>query len=300
MQKQLHIYPTLIVLSYLGTNLSIQSQLFNKQQREFVTKKVRYIFPNIQYTIDLDSPTFWDVKDSKILSIANHLCFKISNQSSIQLLVTTNFTNQEICQTNTSPQYIFQSLKNPDYSLKKITLYFSEIDANFELSSWGTNNFKRLNDFLLIPELTRYFQIVRSVFYKCNLVIDKGFFSRVLDVPQVKLISSTLDCKYLNKKLENIESLTQEEGSHLNQNMKKQFFSNVKRLILVNNVENSIHRKYPNIEYLYIDEQKREDGKILSIAPQNFTFKHLKEVYLDKRVTDTQIEFIVRKFYEES
>eukprot|EP00347_Sterkiella_histriomuscorum_P010697 403375273 len=354
MQRYLHIYPSLIVLSYFRENQSIQSQLLNKQQREFVVKKVRQIFPNIQYTIDLDTPNLRNIKDSRILSIASNLCFKILNKTPIELLQqillelidpedyslqskinnvittiikqtkilrkklqqseieeqnqeshsphknnssqlnqTSNFDYEKL--PHTSSIYILQSLKNPDYTLKKITQNFSEISTEIVQNQWRQDYLTSFYDFLIIPELIQYFQIIGTVFNKCDLVIDKGFFSRVLDVPQVQLISSNLNCKCLKKKLENIEYLAQEEGSNLNQKMKKQFFSNVKQLDLVNNVENGISQKYPNIEYLYIDEQKREQGKIFTFAPKNYTFKHLKEVYLDKKATDTSIEFIIRK-----
>eukprot|EP00347_Sterkiella_histriomuscorum_P010106 403338647 len=280
MQKQLHIYPTIIALSYLGAGWSIKSQLLNRQQRQFVVKKVQSLFPQTQYIIDLHPQSGWKLNESKILTIANNLCFKIYDKTTIQVLYQ-----------------LFNSLINPEDPNKPKSISFKEpqkfTQLQFKMSE--KKDLQELVSLMFNPKFNEYFQIVETVFVNSDLTIDSVFFSRVLNVPKVELYSSKIDCKNLNYKLENIESLNQQEGSFLDQDLKQKYFSSVKSLILVNNVEKSIAIKYPNIEYLYINEKKREDKKPLHFGPKKCAFPNLKKVHLDKRATLTNIENVKRK-----
>eukprot|EP00347_Sterkiella_histriomuscorum_P014533 403360513 len=300
MRKQLHIYPTLLVLSYLGVLQSIKSQLLNTQQKRFVVKKLRYIYKDIQYTIDMDSLTSFDIQKLKIAqyrqlsqlqNFQNDLHQFLRSQQTFEYIVydiqdthlttlkefeqfktlyeqrkskasasqsnnteVSNSSIKEICHYITSPKFDFYPLKHPEYTQKKITLYFSKIDENWEFQQWDGINIVKLMQFMFDPGFNQYFEVVRTVFYKCNLVIDNFFFYRVLNVSQVKLLSSTINCWKLKEKFDKIESLTQVDGSCLIQNTQKKLFKDVKRLILIENTEKVIAQKYPNIEYLYIND----------------------------------------------
>eukprot|EP00347_Sterkiella_histriomuscorum_P007558 403348458 len=322
MQKQLHIYPTLIVLSYLGAGWSIKSQLLNRQQRDFVVRKIQNIFPDNKYIIDLHPQSSWNIKDSQILNIANYLCFKIYNKTTIEVLY--HIFNQLIdpSDLNKPKSSNFQELVNFTQSnSKKVNQYFEEdeeeekeekklekifnckkSDPVFRQDKHqkqnlqkGKRDLQEMVNFLFNPEFNKYFKIVETVFANTDLTLDSVFFSRVLNVPKVELYSSNIDCKNLKYKLENIETLNQQENSCLVQHLWGDFYS-VKRLILVNNLERNVATKYPNIEYLYINQnKKREDQKLLHLGDRKFNFPNLKKVHFVKTATQTNLYTFLEK-----
>eukprot|EP00347_Sterkiella_histriomuscorum_P001324 403372472 len=355
MQKQLHIYPTMVVLSYLGAGWSIQSQLLNRQQRDFVVRKVQNIFPDNKYIIDLHPQSIWNIKDSKILNIANYLCFKIYNKTTIEVLYhifnqlidpsdlnkpkssnfqeLLNFTQsnskkvnqyfeedeeeekeekklekifncshftqlnktaqQEQSQEVQNSRINLQSLQNPNYEQKKVILYFDKISIKSKIYKREQEDLQVMVNFLFNPEFNKYFKIVETVFANTDLTLDSVFFSRVLNVPKVELYSSNIDCKNLKYKLENIETLNQQENSCLVQHLWGDF-SSVKRLILVNNLERNVATKYPNIEYLYINQnKKREDQKLLHLGDRKFNFPNLKKVHFRKQSNSQMLRICI-------